>query len=593
MSWWLVFMALFPVPGDSPPPQREVVVVTGAYEPVPLEEADRAVRVFPLDAADRLLSNSVADFLRLDPSVDLQSRSPNGVQGDLSIRGGSFGQTLVLLDGLRLNDAQSGHHNLDIPVPPDVISRIEVLRGSGSAWYGSDAVGGVVNVITRVPEAGEFRLRGGFGNFGVNQQSGTAAATWRNLSQQFSFARDFSSGFAPDRDYRNLSLASVTHARSRLGSTALLLASTDRPFGADGFYGNFNSWERTRTWFAAARQELGKHTEVDFAFRRHTDLFVLYRDRPQVYTNRHAVESAQAALRRRETLRPTVTVSYGAEGFRDAIESTNLGHHQRNRGAAYAALDVRVLRRFSFSAAAREEVYSGGQRQFSPTAGVGYWATSHVKLRAGVSHAFRVPSYTELYYHDPANIGSPDLRPEKAWNYEGGLDWNAGRVRGDLTVFERRERDGIDYVRTSSTDIWRAVNFDRLHFTGAETSLAVKLTGAQTLEFRYSALRGVQDAFPGVYSKYVFNYPVHSALAAWQGTLPGGLIARTRLDALVRRGRDPYPVWDVYLAWPRGRLHPFLQGTNLTGSKYQEIQGVPMPGRGLMGGVEIVLLGKK
>src|SRR5450759_4543068 len=114
MSWWLVFMALFPVPGDSPPPQREVVVVTGAYEPVPLEEADRAVRVFPLDAADRLLSNSVADFLRLDPSVDLQSRSPNGVQGDLSIRGGSFGQTLVLLDGLRLNDAQSGHHNLDI-----------------------------------------------------------------------------------------------------------------------------------------------------------------------------------------------------------------------------------------------------------------------------------------------------------------------------------------------------------------------------------------------------------------------------------------------------------------------------------------------
>ncbi len=210
MLFWLMLLAVCPQADEPVPTRRDVVVVTGVYEPVPLEEADRAVRALPVGAEQRLLAASAADFLRLDPSLDLRSRAPNGVQSDLSIRGGSFGQTLVLLDGLRLNDAQSGHHNLDIPVPLDALARIELLKGTGSAYYGSDAVGGVVNLITREPEAAEFRLRASAGNFGSNAQSGAAGLVWRSVSQQFSFSRDFSSGFAPDRDYRNLSLASIT-----------------------------------------------------------------------------------------------------------------------------------------------------------------------------------------------------------------------------------------------------------------------------------------------------------------------------------------------------------------------------------------------
>jgi len=274
--------------------QTESIVVTGVYEPVPLEETNRAVRALDLDAAQKLLSNTVFDYLRLDASLDLRARAPNGVQTDLSIRGGNFGQTLVLLDGLRLNDAQSGHHNLDIALPPDVLGRVEILKGAGSALYGSDAVGGVVNLSTRTPESSELRLRTAAGNFGVNQQSGSLTTVWDRVTEQLSFSRDFSTGFAEDRDYRNLSLASLTHLRTSFGKTDATLASNDRPFGANQFYGNYNSWERTRTWFATLRQSFGGNTELSFAFRRHTDLFVLFRDRPQVFTNRHAVEGYQA-----------------------------------------------------------------------------------------------------------------------------------------------------------------------------------------------------------------------------------------------------------------------------------------------------------
>lgn len=566
--------------------QRETVVVTGTYEPIPLEEADRALRVFDLTADQKILACTVFDFFRLEPSLDLRGRAPNGVQSDLSIRGGSFGQTLVLLDGMRLNDAQSGHHNLDVPVPLDALGRVEILKGAGSAFYGSDAVGGVVNLITRAPESSELRLRAAAGNFGANQQSGALTLVHRELAEQLSFSRDFSTGFADDRDYRNLSLASIAHWRSRLGPTDVALAHNDRPFGADRFYGDFNSWERTRSWFASLRQALGANMDVSFAYRRHTDLFVLYRDRPQVFTNRHATETWQTALRRRDRLGRNVTLSYGAEGYRDSIVSNNLGRHERKRGAGYLALDARALRRFSFTLGGREEIYTGGARRFSPTASAGAWVGPHWKLRGAVSSAFRLPSYTDLYYHDPANLGSPGLRPERAWSYEGGLDWNASdRLRGELTVFHRRERDGIDYVRRSLTDIWRATNFQQLDFTGVEAALVSAPRRWQRLEFRYTGLHGVQDAAGGLYSKYAFNYPAHSGVVSWQAAMRG-LLVRTRAGVLDRFRREPYAVWDAYVALPHGRWTPFAQFTNLTGTKYQEILGVNMPGRAAVLGVE-------
>ena len=147
-------------------PRREEIVVTGTLEPIPLEESERAVRRQVVRGEDSLVGNTVIDFLNRDASIDLRQRGASNIQTDVSIRGGSFGQTLVLLNGLRLNDVQSGHHNMDVPVALDAVERIEVLKGSGSTLYGSDATGGVVNILTKPPEATEFGMRGAAGNHG-------------------------------------------------------------------------------------------------------------------------------------------------------------------------------------------------------------------------------------------------------------------------------------------------------------------------------------------------------------------------------------------------------------------------------------------
>ncbi|MEO8028531.1 MAG: TonB-dependent receptor [Bryobacteraceae bacterium] len=571
-----------------PKPQTDSVVVTGAFEPIPLEETDRAVQSWKLDDQQRVLINTLFDLLRLDPAMDVRGRAPNGVQTDVSIRGGGFGQTLVLLNGLRLNDAQSGHHNFDVPIPADLVDRVEVLRGAGSTMYGSDAIAGVVNVITRTPESSEIRIRSALGNFGVNQESLSGVFARKNFVQSLAVSRDFSSGFAADRDYRNLSMASLSHWRGSLGAGDLTLAMNDRPFGGDQFYGNFNSWERTRTWFAALSQQIGANTTAAFAYRRHTDLFVLYRDRPSVFENRHSDESYQASVRRHDRLSETVSLNYGVEGYRDSVESTNLGNHDRARGAGYVALDLRALRRFSFSIGGREEFFTGGRKEFSPTISAGAWLSPQWKLRGSASRAFRLPSYTDLYYHDPANIGSPDLRPESAWGFEGGVEWTpkAGRIRADATLFHRREKDDIDYVRKSPTDIYRATNFQRLNFTGVEAAVTVALQKTQWLDVRYTSLHGIQDVLGGLQSKYTFNYPRNSGIVGWRAALPHGFLIRTRIGVLDRLGRDPYAVWDAYAAKRHGRWTPFIQFTNLTATTYQEIIGVRTPGRGVVGGIE-------
>jgi iron complex outermembrane recepter protein len=565
------------------------VIVTGTWTPVPLEEADRAVRQLPVDNETLLLSSSWNDLLRLLPSLDLQQRAPNGVLSDLAIRGGTFGQTLVLLNGLRINDAQTGHFSMNLPVPLDAVERIEVLQGAGSLFYGSDAVGGVVNVITGIPETSTLRLRTAYGSFGTQQQRVDLGWTKKRWSQRLVFSRDLSTGFLANRDYRNLSSSAESHVRTGIGNTSVLLAYADRPFGAEAFYGNYPSWERTKTWWASVRQELGSRTDLALAFRRNTDLFVLYRYEPQRYTNRHVSEDYQISIRRTDPLGGILRLHYGLEGFRDDLESTNLGLRTRNRGAAYLGVDGRTVKRFSFTAGGRQEIYTGRGRQFSPTAAGAYWLSSHAKLRANVSHAFRLPTFTDLYYRDPANIGNPYLRPERAWSYEGGLDWNAGAsVQGNLTIFQRRDFNGIDYVRQSSLEPWRATNVNQLRFTGAEVGV-VWVWRHQRSELQHTLLRGAQAALNGLQSKYVFNYPTGSTVAGWQGPLPLRLIGRARLGRIDRVQRSPYTVFDLYLARRDSRVSPFAQFTNLTNTRYEEIPGVPVAGRAVLVGVEMRL----
>jgi outer membrane cobalamin receptor len=580
-------------PVDLPHP-TETLIVLGSPVPVPLAESPSPVLVLPLEQLTPLIATPL-DALRDDSSIFLEQRGSGGAQSDLTLRGGSFEQTLVLLDGFRINDSQTSHHNLDLPVPLEAMDSIQVLHGAGSTLHGADALSGAVDFITAAPHANMLQLNSGFGSFGASEQSLLAELSRRRWSSRLTGSHNLSTGFTTDRDYRNETASNEDWLSSRLGLTDLLFAASDRSFGADQFYGDYPSWERTKGWFAGVRQEVGSHVQAAFAYRRHTDEYVLVRDDPAIYENNHIDGSWQGSLRSVFPLKGSSVLLMGLEADGDSIDSNNLGQHARNRAAGYIDMDLNPAKsRWGLSAGVREEGFSGGlQTAFAPHLAGRYQIAKTVKLRASGGYGFRLPTYTDLYYSDPTTIGNPNLKPELAWSGDGGVDWNASaRLAVSVTGFYSRQHDAIDYVRATASDPWQAVNLSGLHFAGVESSLTWIPVKSQTIRIAWTSLYGAQSALRGLQSEYVFNYPVQNAHLEWVSTLGRGFVLRNALQIAERYQQTAYPVWDMALThqsalgkW--GQLRPYLRAANLSNTGYQEIQGVAMPGRSFTGGVSI------
>ena len=579
-------------PSPVPPPQvTETMVVLGTATPVPLAESPRAVEVLPLEEFAPYVGTAI-DPLRADSSVFIEQRGAGGAQSDITLRGGGFAQTLVLLNGFRINDSQAAHHNLDLPVAMEAMDSIEVLHGAGSTLHGVDALSGAVDFLTAAPRASSLRLTSGFGSFGANEQSLMGEWVGRRWSDRLTAGHNLSTGFIADRDYRNETGSDEGWFSSRAGLTDVLVAVSDRSFGAAQFYGPYDSWERTKGWFAGLRQELGGHTQAAFGYRRHTDEFVLIRENPSIYENNHIDDSWQASLRGTARVAASSVLLMGLEADGDRIDSNNLGRHARNRAAGYVDVDLRPAgRRWNLSAGAREEGFSGGLRMaFAPHLAGSFRVTDRVRLRASGGYGFRIPTYTDLYYSDPTTNGNPNLKPESAWSGDAGVDWNASAsLTVSVTGFYTRQHDAIDYVRSGIGQRWQAANLSGLRFGGVEGSATWRAAKGQTVRLAWTYLHGAQSALHGLESEYVFNYPVNNARAEWTAVLGRGFTVRNTVQVAQRFERAAYPVWDVAIAHDSGRLRPYLRLANLSNTGYEEIANVPMPGRSITGGLTLRL----
>lgn len=565
------------------------MVVLGSATPVPLAESSRAVLVLPTEQRT-LAVESPLDFLRDDSSLFLEQRGAGGAQADIALRGGSFAQTLVLLNGFRINDSQTAHHDLDLPIPLEAMHSIEILEGAGSTLHGVDALSGVVDFLTAAPAQNLLLVRAGGGIFGENEESALAAATRGPWSGRLTGSRNFSTGFMADRDYRNEDTSAENWLGSRLGITDLLFAASDRSFGANQFYGNYPSWERTKGWFGSIRQELGVHSQAAFGYRRHTDEFVLVRNEPAIYENNHIDGSWQASLRRTEDLPGKSVVLMGLEADGDSIHSNNLGIHARNRGAGYLDFDLHpAKRRWSLAGGARLEIFSGGPLAvWSPQLAGNLRLTDNLKLRASGGYGLRIPTYTDLYYSDPTTIGDPTLKAESAWSGDGGADWIASRrLTLSVTGFYSRQHDSIDYVRSNPNAVWQAANLSGLHFTGVESAMTWVPARSQSIRIAWTGLSGAQSALHGLQSEYVFNYPVQNIHASWTAAFGHNFAVSNTVQIAQRYQQSVYPVWNAAITRPQGRFRPYLRLGNLSNTGYQEISGVNMPGRSITGGLAL------
>ncbi len=469
LGWGLAGLA---IGHAAPQGADERVIVTASPYPVPFDNLSRTVTVLTRADIARLPVRSIADVLSYASSVDVRSRAPLGKQADISVRGSAYSQVLIMVDGVRINDAQTAHHNADFPVQLQDVERIEVLCGPGAAPFGADALGGIVNIITR--RTGE-RLSASVstGQFGLFAGDFHAGFRKGSVAQSVSVSADRSSGFMEDRDFKSVSVSGRTAIGDR---TSVFLSYGNREFGAAEFYGPSPSREWTNQTLISFETKLGRQPDSKTLFqayyRTHGDRFLYDIRTPDLYENRHRTHAAGGLLKSQWSLTEALSLSLGGEAGGDVIASSNLGDHAYARASIFGELLWKPGKSAAVYSGVRLDYYSNFGSAVSPSLSGSWWIAPRLRLRSSVSRAFRIPTFTELYYHDPNNQADPRIRPESAWAVDAGCDLIPARNwLGSLNLFARRERDVIDWIRNSPEERWRTANIRRVTTRGIEAGL--------------------------------------------------------------------------------------------------------------------------
>lgn len=563
--------------------------------------AGRTVDVITRNDITHSPARNLAELLGARLSVDAFTRSP--AQADVSIRGSTAEQVLILVDGARMGDAQSAHYALDLGIPLSAIERIEILRGPGSALYGPNAIGGVINIITRggaggaggdAARAGETAsvYGGTFGTVGLGaSRQGTVGAT--SLFSDFQF--DKSDGHRPDTDYRNFQ-ARIGGGRAVGNGGRLTTAASVgvRDFGAANFYSPYPSGERTGTTTGEAHwtAPIGRWAlNAGASTRLHTDRFDLVRDDPAIYENKHrSWQTGTEATARTEVFGNTGFV-IGGSAEHDQLSSARLGGRREWRAAAFMEQAIRVTPRLQVIAGERDDHASTYGDFFSPSLALSAVATSELTFRASVARGFRAPTWTERYYVDPGNIGNPLVQPEKFENGEIGATYapivaNKIGLKWDAAVFTRHARDLIDWVRpVNRTDLpWQIANVGTATFRGIETTVSASPTPGMTVSLGASGTAFDDGDASGLAGKYALQ-PITRELTA-STTIPLPMRTIISFDAVHARRADQagYTTGSARLAWDLQRIRISVDGTNLANASWVDASGDIVQGRALFVG---------
>lgn len=533
--------------------------------------------------------NSVGELLDFTAGVDVQKRSPYGIQADFSLRGSTSEQVLILIDGIRVNDAQTAHHNSDLPLVLSDIESIEVLHGQGSSLFGADAFGGVINIITKKAKKDSLSAKIKIGDYATRTVSVTAEKKVGKFSQRISAKKDMSNGTRYDTDFDNLILTSKSSFMHRAGDISLLLGFMDKEFGAYDFYTpgkNLPSREWTSTYFAnlSILQKINSATISTKIFhRRHSDKFILDQTNPDFYKNNHQTFSRGAEIKTKFPIFVNGDLTLASDFNQEELKSSNLGNHIRERYGAGVSLQIPISNNIFADTSARTD-FPEEKHYTSLSFALAFWITNSWKLRTSIGNAFRIPSFTELYYTDPVNTGNPYLKPEEALNYEIGTDFlNIKNLNLSATFFYREQKNLIDWVGTTQTGPWFAQNIGKFDTYGIETLLQTYIVGFD-LRLEYSYIDSTRNK--NYFSKYALGYKSNQFSIGLKKTLFWNLFITTKALYRNKEGIRDYILLNTRLTKKFTRdFEVFLEGTNLLNIYYEEIPGIPLPGRWLSAGI--------
>ena len=564
------------------------VIITSTRIDLPFKENSRTINVISSSQIKNSAATNVADLLQQVAGVDIRRRGTAGSQADLYIRGGGFDQTLLLIDGIKMDDAQTGHHTLNAALPIEVIERIEIIKGPAARVFGQNAFTGAINIVTKKKLSDTVSANIEAGSFGQLNGSITVGKEFKNSSVIAHIGALTSDGYRHNSDYKNQNYLLKAVFNKKEQPIEVLATFFDKKFGANGFYASASAteqYEETQSSLfgisSTFRKENLKITPRVY-WKRGQDDYVYIRNNPSVYRNLHITNKVGAETNASYTSDLGIT-GFGIDVSRVFISSNNLGN--RNRTMANLFLEHRFKLaddKLDITPGVAVTYFSDFKFHAFPGLDIGYQLSDNLKAYGNLGITYRIPTYTDLYYNDRSTIGNSNLKPEEAFAQEVGLKYDTERFSTSVAIFNRNASNLIDFIRpdTDPASKYVATNITKVNTKGFElnTDYRFKINEfKQTLSFSYNFLEDdILDQNKDL-SRYSLNTLKHQFITRFASKLFKNVRQNIIYKHAERTVGTSYNVWDASIIVDVKKFSFTITANNIFDADYIESGFVPMP----------------
>jgi len=569
---------------------------------IEIKNTDNSISVLTISREEiqKSTATNVSELLQQVAGLDIRRRGTEGMQADLYIRGGSFDQTLLLIDGIKVEDPQTGHHTMNMTIPLNVIEKIEIIKGSASRMYGQNAFTGAINIITKKDIENNISLNLAGGSFNQKRGGLTVQRKLESSDILFNYNRKESEGYRYNTDFKNDEFFVKNNFKIKDQNISAIGAFNERKFGANGFYASpaaIDQYEETQAsliGFSTTYKKNDLILKPKLYWKRNQDIYVYLRQDPSVYRNLHISNKVGAELNA-STSNSLGNLGIGFDLSRVSLKSNNLGERKRTMLNMFVEQQVMLNNdKIDFTPGLAITYFSDVSTKlnyqnnffnnlfFYPGMDLGYRVNQNLKLYINIGYTYRIPTYTDLFYSSPTTLGNENLKLEKALTKEVGLKYLKDDFNFNFSLYQRDASDIIDYVRNNEAEPWQASNIREINTSGFELNLGYKFyLGSfkmHTINIGYSNIDDEILETDFAFSRYALNSLKNQITATYMFEVNEKISSTLAYKNAERLDEEKYTVIDFRTSYKLDKFTLSVILNNILDTKYSETNLVPMPG---------------
>lgn len=562
------------------------VTVQGKFLELPIKKVNENITIVSKKEIENSPSKSVEELLAEFTGFDIRRRGGNGVQADISLRGSSFEQVLILVNGVRMNDSQTGHNSMSLPFDLASVEKIEIIKGPAARRFGQNAYAGVVNIITKASSEEKAIVSASGGDYKTYSMGLGANFGNEKFSNFIQASSSSSDGYRHNTDYKINNIFYQNHYKINKGQLKFQAGIQEKKFGANGFYSSpaaTEQYEETQ----ASIVSLGYEQKFDHFnlnsnvyWRRGQDLYLFNREKPEIYRNMHIGNNVGADVNGLYSSN-LGTTGLGVEFRKEFLASNNLGYRERFLAQVFFEHNFSLFQnKLQISPGISWANYDSVGDFFYPGLDIGFDFNDNHKIYGNIAKVNRIPTFTDLYYVSKTEIGNPDLKPENAISSELGYRFQKNNFLGKVSVFNRTSENSIDWVKATQDGIWAAENIGKIETNGVEVELGQHFNSfVKSYSLGYTYLDSNAKEPQNLISRYVMENLKHQVVAKLETRFFKNLTNQLIYRYNERVTTGSYQLLDGKLGYDFKDLNIYVLVNNITNANYTETFGVPMPTR--------------